>query len=73
MIRVECHHSGGLIWSATVEEEAPRFACTLHTGLKRPAGKASLNSLEQIETMTCKRIKLRTLQPSDQGDSEHQR
>lgn len=45
IIRVECHHSGGLICSATAADEAPRFAWILQTGLNLPAGKASLNSL----------------------------
>ena len=43
--RVECHHSGALIVSATAADEAPRFAWILRTGRKRPAGNASLNSL----------------------------
>ena len=46
MMRVECHHSGGLIMSATAVDAAPRFAWILHTGRNRPAGNASLNSLE---------------------------
>lgn len=45
MMRVECHHSGGLIMSATAVEAAPLLAWILHTGLNRPAGNASLNSL----------------------------
>jgi hypothetical protein len=47
-MRVDCHQSGGLIWSATAAEDAPRFACILHTGLNLPAGNASLNSLRLI-------------------------
>jgi hypothetical protein len=45
-MRVECHHSGGLICSATAAEDAPRLAWILHTGRNRPAGNASLNSLK---------------------------
>jgi hypothetical protein len=47
MMRVECHHSGALMVSAIAEEDAPRFAWILHTGRNRPAGKASLNSLDK--------------------------
>jgi hypothetical protein len=46
MILVECHQSGGLMESATAADDAPRFAWILQTGLNRPAGKASLNSLK---------------------------
>ena len=45
MMRVECHHSGAFTLSAMTEEEAPLFAWILQIGRKRPAGKASLNSL----------------------------
>lgn len=34
--------------SATAADDAPLFACILHTGLKRPAGNASLNSLCRV-------------------------
>jgi hypothetical protein len=75
MIRVECHHSGGLIESATAADEAPRFAWILQTGLNRPAGNASLNSLSRKGK--CLKINQAynaiTWGQNDRGDSELQK
>jgi hypothetical protein len=74
MIRVECHHSGGLIVSAIAAEEVPLFACILQTGLNRPAGKASLNSLcgNYMSSLT-QAASRRTLVLNDPGDNEVQK
>jgi hypothetical protein len=74
MIRVECHHSGGLIWSATAADDAPRLACILQIGRKRPAGKASLNSLDFCHTQNLvKARRERTWEYSDLDDSDPRR